>query len=60
MLILREMQHSDIEAILCIKRDPMVVPHQYRVNENLYRELLEGVLRGDNKTGIISTPLLAA
>jgi len=55
VLIVRNSQPADIEAILAIKREPDVAKLQYKFNQIAYASLLSRVLTGDNATGIITT-----
>ena len=54
-LIVRQTRLDDVDAILKIKQEPNVARHQYRVDNREYSDHLQRVLRGDNKTGIITS-----
>lgn len=54
-LIVRPSQIDDIGAILSIKSEPQVARNQYSVDVTGYSEMLQRVLGGDNRTGIVTT-----
>lgn len=51
----RPSQIGDIDAIMGVKKKPMVASQQYPVDEIAYRETLRRVVGGENKMGIITT-----
>jgi RimJ/RimL family protein N-acetyltransferase len=57
-LIVRQTQHDDVDAILQIKQEPKVARHQYRVDIREYSDHIQRVLRGDNKTGVITSQFM--
>ncbi len=54
-LIVRQTHLDDIDAVLQIMQDPIVARHQYRVDVGKCADLLQRVLRGDNKTGVVTS-----